>query len=50
MLAVPLHMGFVIEDEDLELLLTEIKRFIDYYNIKPNEDNEKFSDSEWYSY
>ena len=44
------HMGFVIEEGDLELLLIEIKRFIDYYNIKPNEDNEKFSDSEWYSY
>jgi hypothetical protein len=27
------HMGFVLEDEDLELSLTEIKRFIDDYNI-----------------
>ena len=35
---------------NLELLLTEIKRFIDYYNLKPDEDDEKFSDSEWYSY
>ncbi|MGD2197843.1 hypothetical protein [Lysinibacillus fusiformis] len=43
------HRGFVIESKDLVLLRSEIKRFIDINNIKPSEDDEKFSDDEWYS-
>ncbi len=43
------HRGFVIESKDLPLLRSEIKRFIDLNNIKPSEDDEKFSDDEWYS-
>lgn len=41
--------GFVIESKDLVLLRSEIKRFIDIYNLTPSEDEDKFSDDEWYS-
>lgn len=43
------HSGFVIESKDLVLLRSEIKRFIDIYNLTPSEDEDKFSDDEWYS-
>ncbi|SCY38520.1 hypothetical protein [Lysinibacillus fusiformis] len=43
------HRGFVIESKDLVLLSSEIKRFIDIYNLTPSEDEDKFSDDEWYS-
>ena len=43
------HRGFVVERKDLVLLRSEIKRFIDINNLKPSEDDEKFSDDEWYS-
>ncbi|EPC8417901.1 hypothetical protein EXW45_15585 [Bacillus wiedmannii] len=35
--------------KDLVLLRSEIKSFIDIYNLKPNQDDEKFSEDEWYS-
>ncbi len=41
--------GFVIENKDLVLFRSEIKRFIDIYNLAPSEDEDKFSDDEWYS-
>jgi len=43
------HRGFVIDSKDLVLLRSEIKRFIDINNLKPSEDDEEFSDDEWYS-
>lgn len=39
---------FVIESKDQELVQTEIKRFIDMYNLKPSKEFEKFSDGECY--
>ncbi|MFI2130888.1 hypothetical protein ACH434_12540 [Lysinibacillus fusiformis] len=41
--------GFVIESKDQVLLRSEIKRFIDIYNLTPSEDEDQFSDDEWYS-
>ncbi|HEY2495004.1 MAG TPA: hypothetical protein VGI33_19105 [Paenibacillus sp.] len=43
------HRGFVIESKDQVLIRSEIKRFININNLKPNENDEKFSDDEWYS-
>ncbi|AVK84477.1 hypothetical protein C3943_13300 [Lysinibacillus sp. B2A1] len=43
------HRGFVIESKDQVLVRSEIKNFIDINQLKPSEDDEKFSDDEWYS-
>ncbi|WP_268625037.1 hypothetical protein [Paenibacillus alvei] len=43
------NRGFVIESKDQALVRSEIKRFIDVNNLKPSEDDEKFSKDEWYS-
>lgn len=43
------HRGFVIESKDQVLVRSEIKRFIDINNLKPSEDDEEFSEDEWYS-
>ncbi|URJ44362.1 hypothetical protein MF628_004076 [Paenibacillus polymyxa] len=43
------HRGFMIENKDQTLFRSEIKRFININNLKPSEDDEKFSDDEWYS-
>jgi hypothetical protein len=43
------HRGFVIENKDQVLIRFEVERFISIYNIKPNEDDEKFMNDEWYS-
>lgn len=43
------HRGFVIESKDEALIRSEIARFISINNLKPDENDEKFSDDEWYS-
>ncbi|WP_338554587.1 hypothetical protein [Paenibacillus sp. KS-LC4] len=43
------HRGFVIESKDQVLVRSEIKRFIDINNLKLSDDDEKFSEDEWYS-
>lgn len=43
------HRGFVIKSKDQVLVRAEIKRFIDINNLKLSEDDEKFSEDEWYS-
>jgi hypothetical protein len=43
------HRGFVIKSKDQLLFITEVKRFIDINNIEPSEDDDQFSDKEWYS-
>lgn len=43
------HRDFVVGSKDLVLFRSEIKRFINVNNLKPGEDDEKFSEDEWYS-
>lgn len=43
------NRGFVIKNKDQLLVISEIKRFIEINNIEPSEDDDRFSDDEWYS-
>ncbi|MBO1580117.1 hypothetical protein [Bacillus sp. XF8] len=43
------HRGFIIESSDQVIVISEIKRFITEFNIKPNENADQFLDAEWYA-
>ncbi|OXM14100.1 hypothetical protein [Paenibacillus herberti] len=43
------HRGFMIENKDQALVRAEITRFININSLKPSEEDEEFSDDEWYS-
>ncbi|WP_432665097.1 hypothetical protein R9X47_02380 [Wukongibacter baidiensis] len=43
------HRGFIIKNNEVNLVLGEIINFVTEWAIEPNENADKFSKEEWYS-